>query len=263
MAKFKFKKKYGQNFLKNETIIDKIVSSIDPLPQDMIIEIGPGSGALTRKLKNYGCQLIAFEIDEDTKQYLLTLEDDKTKIIYGDFLESDITKLFKKYDYERLFILGNLPYYITTPIIEHIIDSKINHESLTIMVQKEVAERFLAKPHHKEYGYMTVLLEYHYDIEKIIDVDRNEFYPVPKVDSTVIKLRKKNSEPVDYEFFKTILKESFQFKRKTVYNNLKKYDKSILERVLEKHGNKLSDRAEDLPLEAYIDLSKSLNELGN
>ncbi len=110
---------------------------------------------------------------------------------------------------------------------------------------------------------MTVLLEYHYDIEKIIDVDRNEFYPVPKVDSTVIKLRKKNSEPVDYEFFKTILKESFQFKRKTVYNNLKKYDKSILERVLEKHGNKLSDRAEDLPLEAYIDLSKSLNELGN
>ena len=258
MTEFKFKKKYGQNFLQNESIIDKIVNSINPKSDDLIIEIGPGSGALTKKLKKYNANLLAFEIDEETKKYLLPLEDDKTKIIFEDFMESDIKKHILKMKYNKLYIIGNLPYYITTPILERVIDLQLNEESLTIMVQKEVGDRFLAKPHTREYGYMTVLLNYSYDITKVVDAPRKEFYPVPNVDSVVVKLSKKETPNADYTKFKQIIKESFQFKRKTIYNNLKKYDKETLERVLNDHNATLQSRAEDLDLETFIDLSNRL-----
>ena len=258
MAKFKFKKKYGQNFLQDERTIDEIANSIAPSREDLIIEIGPGAGALTKKLKSHGAQLVAFEIDEDTKKYLLPLEDERTKIVYSDFLEVDIADFLKNFTYERLFIIGNLPYYITTPIIEHIINSGIEHENLTIMVQREVADRFLATPGHKEYGYMTVLLNYHYKIDKIVEVDRSKFFPIPNVDSTVIKLAKEESPSLDYARFKSILKDSFQFKRKTIYNNLKKYDKILLEKILDKRGYNLTTRAEEIDLATYIDLANNL-----
>ena len=258
MQNFKYKKKYGQNFLKNEIVIDQIVNSLEPKENDLIIEIGPGSGALTKKLKKYNTKLIAFEIDEDTKQYLLPLEDDKTKIIYRDFIDANIKEYITNLKYDSLYIIGNLPYYITTPIIEHIIDLNLHEKSLTIMVQKEVGERFLAHPHQREYGYMTVVLNYWYDIVKIIEAPRKDFYPVPNVDSVVIKMIRKNSKKTDYENFKKIAKESFQFKRKTIGNNLKKYDTAILAKVLNEHGAKLNDRAEDLDLETFIDLSNNL-----
>lgn len=259
MTKFEFKKRYGQNFLQNEFIANKIVDSINPSKDDLIIEIGPGAGAITKKLKKYNSYLIAYEIDEDTKKYLLPLEDVKTKIIYKDFLETDLKQEISSIKYDNIFIIGNLPYYITTPIIEKVIDSQIMPESLTIMVQKEVGERFMAKPHTKEYGYMTVLLNYWYNIEKITDVNKTEFYPMPKVDSMVIKLSKKETEKIDYKKFKSILMSSFQFKRKTIYNNLKTYNKEKLECILQKHNATLSSRAEELDLETFIDLSKNLS----
>ena len=258
MSKFKFKKKYGQNFLQNESIADMIVNTISPNEDDLIIEIGSGSGAITKKLKKYNSYLIAFEIDEDTKKYLLPLEDNKTKIIYGDFLEANIQEIIKNINYKKLYIIGNLPYYITTPIIEKIIDSNINSESLTIMVQKEVGERFLAKPHSKEYGYMTVLLNYSFNLKKIVDVNRKDFYPVPNVDSMVIKLEKKEQKKINYQKFKSILADSFKYKRKTISNNLKKYNKKILDNVLIKHGASLTSRAEELDLETFIELSSNL-----
>lgn len=259
MSQFKFKKKYGQNFLQDEQTLEKIVSSIAPSPNDLIIEVGPGAGAITKKLKRYASRLIAFEIDEETKKYLLPLQDEKTKIVYEDFLKIDLHEFLQNYDYENLYIIGNLPYYITTPIIEHIIDSKMEHQSLTIMVQKEVGDRFLAKPGTREYGYMTVLLNYHYDIEKVVDVDRNKFYPMPNVDSTVLKLVSKQTSETDYENFKRILKSSFQFKRKTIYNNLKSFDKEILEKVLVKHGYTSSSRAEEISLATYLELAEKLH----
>ena len=258
MAKFKFKKKYGQNFLQDGHTIEKIVESISPTEDDLIIEIGPGAGAITKELKRYGATLVAFEIDEETKKYLLPLEDDKTKIIYQDFLELDMERFLKDYEYKNLYFIGNLPYYITTPIIEHIIDSSIEHESLTIMVQKEVADRFLSKPAHKEYGYMTVLLNYHYEISKVTDVDRRKFIPAPKVDSTVLKLTRKEKSELDYSKFKQLLKDSFQFKRKTINNNLSGYDKEKIEKILNKHGYTLASRAEELSLETFIEISKNL-----
>ena len=255
MSSFNFKKKYGQNFLKNDNISNKIADSIEPTSNDLIIEIGPGAGAITEKLKKYNCQLIAFEIDQETHKYLDKLEDDKTKIIYSDFLEVDLKQILNDYIYDKLYIIGNLPYYITTPIIEKIIDSKINPESITIMVQKEVGDRFLASPHTKEYGYITVLLNYWYDMKKIVDVDKIDFYPIPKVDSVVLKLSKKDSREVDYNKFKKILKEAFQFKRKTIGNNITSIDKNVLLEVLQKHNYTLQSRAEELDLETFIDMS--------
>ncbi len=258
MTKFKFKKKYGQNFLRDDQTIDKIVSSINPTENDLIIEIGPGGGAITKKLKNYRAQLVAFEIDEDTKKYLLPLEDEKTEIVYSDFLEVDIFKFLQKYSYENLYIVGNLPYYITTPIIEHIIDSEIEHNGFTIMVQKEVAERFLATPGHREYGYMTVLLNYHYEIQKVTDVTREKFIPAPNVDSAVLKLTPKKRQEIDYPKFKRLLRDSFQFKRKTIGNNLKSRDRIKLETILKRHGFDLTNRAEELGLDVFLDLTSTL-----
>lgn len=258
MAKFKFKKKYGQNFLNNREVIEKIVSSVNPTENDLIIEIGPGGGVITKQLKKYKANIIAFEIDEETKKFLSKLEDDKTKIIYSDFLEIDLPKFLSAYTYEKLYVIGNLPYYITTPIIEHLINSKVEIESLTIMVQKEVADRFLAKPKTKEYGYMTVLINYNFDIEKIIEVKNTDFTPMPKVNSTVIKLIRKEKEPLNYDNFKKLLKEAFQFKRKTLNNNLKLYDKEKISEILKERGYSLSNRAEEIDLETFIDLARKL-----
>ncbi len=258
MSKFVFKKKFGQNFLKNQNIIDKIVDSIEPNEDDLIIEIGPGSGALTKKLKKYDATLIAFEIDLETKQYLDKLEDEKTQIIYQDFLTADILEILDKYNFTNLYIIGNLPYYITTPIIEHIIKLNLNVSSMVFMVQKEVADRFLSKPKSKNYGYMTVILNYWFNIEKIIDVDKKNFVPMPKVDSTVLRLSRKETLCVDYDKFDALVKDSFKFKRKTLNNNLKSYNRRELEIILNKHGYTLENRAEEIDLETFIDLTNNI-----
>lgn len=258
MSEFRFKKKYGQNFLRNNSIVDKIVNSINPEEKDLIIEIGPGSGAITRRLKQYGANLIAFEIDEDTKKFLNDLEDEKTHIVYKDFLTVDLKSFLKDYTYDKLYIIGNLPYYITTPIIEHIIDSQIEVESITIMVQKEVAERFLSPKGNREYGYMTVLLNYNYSIKKIVDVSKDNFEPKPKVDSTVVELTKRKKENIDYIKFKQILKESFQFKRKTIKNNLSRYNSIVLEDILKSRGYTLNSRAEEIDLDTFLEMTKKL-----
>lgn len=258
MSEFNFKKKYGQNFLNNEDIIDKIVSSIEPNQNDLIIEIGPGSGALTRKLKSYNATLLAFEIDGETRQYLDKLENKKTHIIYEDFMTADVPKILSDYSYDKLYIIGNLPYYITTAIIDRIINLELNPEQITIMVQKEVADRFLAKPRTKDYGYMTLILNYWFDLVRVVEAPKKYFTPVPKVDSTVLKLVKNPIEQIDYPKFVKLLKDSFQFKRKTINNNLKGYDKDKVASILEKHGYTLSNRAEEIDLETYIDLVKNI-----
>ncbi len=258
MTKFKFKKKYGQNFLQNTAICQKIVANIKPKKNDLIIEIGPGSGALTSRLKAHQCSLVAFEIDREVERFLQPLEDEKTKIIFEDFLNADIKKIIADYDYNDLYIIGNLPYYITTPILERIINLKLEPSEVVIMVQKEVADRFLAKPKTKDYGYMTVLLNYHFNIEKITDVSRTSFKPAPNVDSTVVKLIKKEKESIDYKKFISFLKNAFQFKRKTISNNLKTYDQNKLQDILKIRGYQLTSRAEEIDLDTFIELSQKL-----
>lgn len=258
MKEFNFKKKYGQNFLTNEKVANQIVNSINPTSKDLIIEIGPGAGAITKKLQKYDANILAFEIDKDTSKYLNKIENEKTKVVYCDFLTEDITKHINNINYDNLYIIGNLPYYITTPILEKIIDSNLKEKEIIIMVQKEVGERFRAKPHSREYGYMTVLLNYSYQITKIVDVKRYDFNPKPNVDSVVIKLTNKNPDYLKYDELKKLLKEAFQFKRKTINNNLTSRDKEKLRIILEKHDLNLSSRPEDIDLDTYIELSKGL-----
>lgn len=253
---FNFKKKFGQNFLTNRAIIDNIVNSISPSEKDLIIEIGPGGGALTRNLKKYHANLLCYEIDEDTKKYLIELEDDKTHIIYDDFLKRDIIQDIEKIDYDDLFIIGNLPYYITTPIITKMIESNIDVSGAVFMVQKEVADRFSAKPRSREYGSITVFLNYYFDVQKLFVVGKNNFVPKPNVDSAVIKLTSKRDKmEVNVDNFNKLVRDSFQFKRKNLNNNLKNYDKDKINIILEYSGYSLNNRAEDLPYDVFVKLA--------
>lgn len=259
MKEFNFKKKFGQNFLIDENIINNIANSICPNENDLIVEIGPGIGYLTKKLLKYNSNYIGFEIDSETKSYLKIYENKKTRFIFNDFLKVDLKNTLSNINYQNLYIVGNLPYYITTPIIEKIIDSKLDLVSITIMVQKEVADRFLAPAGSKNYGYFTVILNYFFEIEKIIDVPRKCFNPSPKVDSTVIKLTKKeNTDVLDYKKFQNFLKNAFKYKRKNLKNNLNGYNLKKIEDVLQKYNFDLTVRAEALNLKILIDLFKNL-----
>ena len=260
MKDLQAKKSLGQNFLKDDNILNKIANSIET-NNDLIIEIGPGMGALTKKLINKNSYVLAYEIDERAKEYLLPLENEKTKIVYKDFLETDLKEDIKNIKYNKLYVIANIPYYITTPIIEHIIESDIDVESMVLLVQKEVAERFSAKPKSKEYGSLTVYLNYYFEVKKLFDVKNTCFTPVPKVDSAVIKFTKKNNNyNIDSKQFSKFIKECFSMKRKTLRNNLKNYDFEIIKEILEKNNYLASVRAEEIDLQTFIDIFKKLGK---
>lgn len=253
----KAKKSLGQNFLIDLNVISKIVTEVSACDDDLIIEIGPGQGALTKELKKYNANLICYEVDKDLSNILSKLENNKTKVIWQDFLKSNIKEDIKDIKYNKLYIVGNLPYYITTPIIEHIMDSDITFDKLVIMVQKEVADRFLAKSHSKEYGYITVVLNYYFDISKVTDVSKYAFKPVPKVESTVLRLiPKDNREDIDFDKYKEFLKNCFSQKRKTLKNNLKGYNWELVSEILHKHNLSESVRAEEISGEILIEIFK-------
>ena len=254
----KAKKSLGQNFLIDNNIIKKIVSEVDALPGDLVIEIGPGRVALTKRLLSLGCKVIAYEIDTDLRFVLDNLNGD-VKVIYKDFLTSDISEDIKSVEYNNLYLVGNLPYYITTPIIEHVIESKINFKKFTIMVQKEVADRFLANTGTRDYGYITLVLKYYFNIKKVCDVSKYSFNPVPKVESSVVSfLTKERVEEIDtLEYFK-FLKNMFRFKRKNIRNNINGiYDIEKINNILNKYGLSVSNRSEELSEEILLDIFKN------
>ena len=257
---FDYKKSLGQNFLKDKNIIDKISNSINTKKDDLIIEIGPGAGALTSKLINKGCDVICFEIDERLEELLNKIKKDNLKIVFDDFLKVDLNKYINNDKYKRLFFVGNLPYYITTAIINKIVNESNPYE-ITIMIQKEVAERYMSKPKNKKYGSISVFLQYNFEIEKICDVSKNCFEPKPKVDSMVIKLKRKNRniKPNNEEIFYKLIRDSFKQKRKTLRNNLKNYDLKLIEETLNKYDKDLNSRAEEISVEEYIDISNIIN----
>ena len=261
---FSFKKSFGQNFIIDENVINSIVTKADIDDDTLVLEIGPGAGSLTYKLAQVSKQLVCFEIDERLKD---TLESnlssfDNIDIIFKDFLSADIKSVLEKYEYKKLYVVANLPYYVTTPIIIKLIEDNILPNKIVVMVQKEVGNRFKALPKTKEYNSLSVFLNYYYDIKKIIDVSRNVFIPKPNVDSIVVEFNLKSSryKLIDEKLFFKIVKDSFKQKRKTIRNNLKGYDLEVIKSVLEKHNIDLSVRAEALPLEVFVDIS---NELSN
>ena len=253
---YKAKKKYGQNFLIDNSIIDKIINSVSINENDKIIEIGPGKGFLTTELINFNTDLYCFEIDNDMSKFLDKYNSDKTKIIYEDFLNINLNNYFNSND--NIHVIANIPYYITTPIIEHLIESKLNILDMTLMVQKEVAQRLSAKPGNSEYGYITAYLNYYFDIYKEIDVSRNCFDPIPNVDSAVIKLIKNKKQCNNEELLFKLLKDAFKMKRKNLKNNLKDYDLNKILEVLNKYNLDLTNRAEDLSIDIFIDIVNNI-----
>lgn len=166
--RFNFKKKYGQNFLQNNKIIQDIVDGLSATLDDLVIEIGPGGGALTKLLKDKGYQVLCYEIDREVEIYLNDLVSESVEVIYDDFLNRDVLSDIKNKKFNNLYIIGNLPYYITTPIITKIINDNICPREMIFMVQKEVADRFSAKVGTREYGSISVFLNYFFDIKKCL-----------------------------------------------------------------------------------------------
>ena len=258
---FNFKKKFGQNFIADENIIDNIIREAKMDEDTLVIEVGPGAGALTYKLSKNAGAVLCYEIDTTLKDMLANnLKDcDNVEVIYQDFLKADVLTDINKYNYKNLYLIANLPYYITTPIIMKIIDDCIDVDKMLVMVQKEVGDRFNAKPNTKNYNSLSVFLQYNYNIRKALDVSRNVFVPKPNVDSVVIEFSKKERIPVkNINLFYRLVKDSFVQKRKTLRNNLKTYDLAKIEEVLRKYNFDLSARAEQLSIDIFIDISNNL-----
>ncbi len=260
---FKFKKKYGQNFLIQKNIIKKIISISENKSPSLVIEIGCGDGRMTEELCNQYDNVLGYEIDNELKPFLdKTLKNHSNyTIIYDDFLNRNLEEDIKKYEYNNLYIIANLPYYITTSIIEKIIESDLDIFKMVFMIQREVGEKFCAKPNTKEYNSLAVFLNYYFDIKKEITVNKENFFPKPNVDSIVISFTKKDNILFlknKYLFFK-LVRDSFKYKRKTLKNNLQqKYDWNIITKVLKKYNLNLSIRAEQLDLIIFTEIANNL-----
>lgn len=262
MDDFKFKKKYGQNFLKDDRIVEKIVTLSDIEDDSLVIEVGPGKGILTRQLSKAAKNVICYEIDMQLEEYLINLSNElsNVEVVFSDFLDADLAKKVSDYKYKHLYFISNVPYYITTPILMKLIDSGLNFGKIVMMVQEEVGERFSATPGKKAYSSITVFLNYYYEIKRLFKVNRSEFIPIPNVDSEVIMLTSREDKIAlkNKDLFFEFVRSSFQYKRKNLRNNLKKYDLKKIEEVLVKYGYSLNSRAEEIPVSVFAEIANSL-----
>ena len=262
MNDFNYKKSLGQNFIKDENIIDKIVRNVDIDKNTLVIEIGPGAGSLSKKIVPLSGYSILYEIDtrlEDVLNNLLGVYDNY-KIIFNDFLKQDLKYDVDSYKnkYNKIYVVANLPYYITTPIITKLM-KELYPDKIVIMVQDEVANRLCALAGSKDYGMISALLSSKYKINKLFKVNRNSFYPVPNVDSAVISLTKRDDFVVkDFDKFEKLLKAAFQYKRKNLRNNLKQYDLELIANILDKYNLSLLDRAEDVSIDVFIEIANNI-----
>lgn len=256
MNDFRFKKSLGQNFLIDENIKKKIVNSASIEEGSIILEVGPGSGAITKLLVEFGVPVVAFEVDERLKSKLEKINSNNLDVIFEDFLNVDLTKVLSNYNYKKIHLIANLPYYITTPIINKVIN-ECNIDEMIVMVQKEVGDRFMGKPNSRDYNSLSVFLQYYFDVSKVTLVSKNCFFPRPKVDSVVVKFTRKKElflvNDID-KFFK-LVKDAFTQKRKNLRNNLKGYDLILLENALKEIGKDLTFRAEQLSVSDFVHIA--------
>lgn len=261
------KKNFGQNFLVDASVTGRMASTLRD--DGVVIEVGPGIGSLTEELAKRAKHVRSYEIDERLIPVLEdTLKDyDNVEIVLQDILETDINKELQPLvdKYKHIEFAANLPYYITTPVLFKLFESSIPFEKIVVMIQKEVADRFSAKPGTKEYGALSVESQYLYDVKKLFNVPRTSFNPAPNVDSAVISFTKheKNETVDNEELFFELVKACFKQRRKTLYNNLREYfdSKEKAESLLLKANIPLETRAEMLDLNQYIELYKALKEI--
>lgn len=263
---FKFSKSLGQNFLTDKNIIDKIVDGAQIGPEDTVIEIGPGIGVITSEAAGQAKKVIAIEIDKTLIPILdkTLAEHDNIKIVNEDVLKLDINKLIEEEGAQGVKIMGNLPYYITTPIIMKILEEEVKADSITIMMQKEVADRIKAIPGSKIYGALSVAVQYYCTVEKVADVPRSVFVPQPNVDSVVLRLNIRDEKPVevlDRKLFFDCVKAGFGQRRKTLLNSLqgvKGADKAIITESLGAAKIDPARRAETLTIEEFGRISNEV-----
>lgn len=272
---FTFKKSFGQNFLTDTNILQKIVDTAEIDENVNVIEIGPGIGALTEFLAENAAEVMAFEIDERLVPILAdTLRDfDNVRVVNEDILKSDLQARIKEFANPNLPIkvVANLPYYITTPILMHLIESGIPFSEFVVMMQREVADRISAQPNSKSYGGLSIAVQYYMTAKVAFIVPRTVFVPAPNVDSAILKMVRRDQPAVevnDEAFFFKVSKASFTHRRKTLWNNLTSYFgksnevKTKLESALDNAELSPSVRGEALDLQEFARLADSLYDEG-
>lgn len=272
---FTFKKSFGQNFLTDTNILQKIVDTAEIDRNVNVIEIGPGIGALTEFLAENAAEVMAFEIDDRLIPILAdTLRDfDNVQVINQDILKSDLQSQIKQFKNPDLplKVVANLPYYITTPILMHLIESKIPFQEFVVMMQREVADRISAEPNTKAYGSLSIAVQYYMAAKVAFIVPRTVFVPAPNVDSAILKMVRRPEpliEVTDEDFFFRVAKVGFVHRRKTLWNNLTSHFgkteeiKTKLTQALELADIKPSIRGEALTIPQYGKLADALKEVG-
>ena len=272
---FTFKKSFGQNFLTDTNILQKIVDTAEVDEQVNVIEIGPGIGALTEFLAERAAEVMAFEIDHRLVPILAdTLRDfDNVTVVNEDILKVDLAQHIQNFKNPDLPIkvVANLPYYITTPILMHLIESGIPFSEFVVMMQKEVADRISAQPNTKAYGSLSIAVQYYMTAKVAFIVPRTVFVPAPNVDSAILKMVRRSEPAVaveDEKFFFKVSKASFTHRRKTLWNNLTGYFgkseevKDKLTKALDQAGLSPSVRGEALSLAEFASLADALKGQG-
>lgn len=258
------KKHFGQNFLLDQNILSKIVSSANIQNQN-VIEIGPGLGALTEKLLRDAKKVVSYEIDNEMVAILKQrINNDNLTIVNQDFLKADLkTDIQNYFNNEEVILVANLPYYITTPILLKVLETTSHIKKMVVMMQKEVAQRFVGKPSTKDYNSLSVLIQYLTDVKVVMDVAPSCFYPQPDVDSTVLLIERKQTclpVTINYEYFIKFNRNIFAQRRKTIYNNIKNaysFNKEQLEEVLYNNNVLPNARAESLSVEQIVQLANA------
>lgn len=268
---FNFQKKYGQNFLINPTILEEIIEAAEITKEDFVLEIGPGIGTMTQYLCENAREVVAVEID---KNLIPILKDtlsayDNVEVIHEDILKVDIKKLAEERNGGNpIKVVANLPYYITTPIIMGLFESHVPMESITIMVQKEVADRMQEGPGSKEYGALSLAVQYYAKPEIVVNVPPSCFMPQPKVGSAVIRLTKHKQPPVAVKnetLMFQIIRASFNQRRKTLANGLNNFSgfslsKEVIQECITELGVPLTIRGEALSLQQFAKLSNIIGK---
>ncbi|MGF6376372.1 16S rRNA (adenine1518-N6/adenine1519-N6)-dimethyltransferase [Clostridiales Family XIII bacterium PM5-7] len=265
---FRLSKSLGQNFLTDKNIIDKIIEAAEIEDTDLVIEIGPGIGVLTCEAAPKAKKVVAIEIDKNLIPILQdTLADEpNVQVINQDVLKTDLQQIIDTADCSGVKIIGNLPYYITTPIIMSILERGIKADSITIMMQKEVADRIKSNPGTKAYGALSVAVQYYCTVDSVAIVPKEVFVPVPKVDSAVLRLNIRKERPVDLldeTLFFRCIKAGFGQRRKTLSNSLMALGdktKEEVKRCLEAVGIDEKRRAETLSLKEFANLANEFSK---
>ncbi|MDD7718582.1 MAG: 16S rRNA (adenine(1518)-N(6)/adenine(1519)-N(6))-dimethyltransferase RsmA [Eubacteriaceae bacterium] len=260
---FKLSKSLGQNFLTDKNIIDKIIDETEITEDDLVIEIGPGIGVLTAEACQRAKKVVAVEIDKNLIPILQeTLgEYDNIEIINQDVLKTDLNEVIDKSGCRRAKIIGNLPYYITTPIIMALLEGGVRADSITIMMQKEVADRIKSGPGTKAYGALSVAVQYYCIVKNVATVPKEVFFPAPKVDSAVLRLDLREEKPVDLideKMFFRCIKAGFGQRRKTLSNSLMglgDVTKEEVKECLDYSGIDEKRRAETLSLQEFASIA--------